>query len=176
MARRSPPAVTLTIVGQQTLTRPFMRATPFVIDEYVRWSDVDKAGIIFYGAYVRFFEIAETELFRAAGLPYSEVFDRFDMWLPRVHLECDFRYPPRLDDHLRVAAYFTAFGTSSITINFDVLHLEAHKLAAVGHEVLVCMSRKTQKSMPLPAELRAVLEPYTLTKEQARKSLDVELF
>ena len=31
---------------------------PFLVHEYVRWSDVDYAGIIFYGAYVRFFEIA----------------------------------------------------------------------------------------------------------------------
>jgi len=44
-----------------------MSGVPFSIEEYVRWSDVDRAGIIFYGAYVRFFEIAETELFRAAG-------------------------------------------------------------------------------------------------------------
>ena len=35
---------------------------PFVIEEYVRWSDVDFAGIIFYGSYVRLFEIAETDL------------------------------------------------------------------------------------------------------------------
>lgn len=150
-----------------------MHAKPFVVDEYVRWSDVDKAGIIFYGAYVRFFEIAETELFRHAGLPYGEVFERFDIWLPRVHLECDFRYPPRLDDHLRVAAYFTKFGTSSITINFDVLHLEAKKLAAVGHEVLVCTSRTSLKAKPLPKELRAFLEPYTLSKAKARQSLGV---
>jgi acyl-CoA thioesterase FadM len=102
------------------------------------------------------------------------VFDRFDIWLPRVHLECDFRYPPRLYDHLRVAAYFTAFGTSSITINFDVLHLEAHELAAVGHEVLVCTSRTSLESRPLPAELRALLEPYTLTKSEARHSLGLE--
>lgn len=151
-----------------------MSSQPFIIDEYVRWSDVDNAGIIFYGAYVRFFEIAETELFRSAGVPYSEVFDRFDIWLPRVHLECDFRYPPRLDDHLRVAAYFTSFGTSSITINFDVLHLDSGKLAAVGHEVLVCMARSTSKSRPLPRELRALLEPYTLSKTEARASLGLE--
>ncbi len=150
-----------------------MAADPFVIDEYVRWSDVDGAGIIFYGSYVRFFEIAETELFRTAGVPYSEVFDRFDIWLPRVHLECDFRYPPKLDDRLRVAAYFTSFGTSSITINFDVLHVEAGRLAAVGHEVLVCTSRSTLKSKPIPAELRALLEPYTLGKTEARRSLGV---
>ena len=48
----------------------------FTIDEYVRWSDVDAAGIIFYGAYVRFFEIAEiifrveiTEYIRAQYIP-----------------------------------------------------------------------------------------------------------
>lgn len=41
-----------------------MARTPFSVDEYVRWSHVDYAGIIFYGAYVRFFEIAET-----AGTP-----------------------------------------------------------------------------------------------------------
>ena len=44
---------------------------PYIIEEYVRWSDVDFAGIIFYGSYVRFFEIAETELFRACGLARS---------------------------------------------------------------------------------------------------------
>src|SRR5438132_14354969 len=59
--------------------RNAMPATPYVIEEYVRWSDVDFAGIIFYGSYVRFFEIAETELFRACGLAYARVFDRYDI-------------------------------------------------------------------------------------------------
>ena len=37
----------------------------FTIEERVRWGDVDAARIIFYGAYIRFFEFAETELFRS---------------------------------------------------------------------------------------------------------------
>ena len=150
-----------------------MTAKPFVVEEYVRWSDVDYAGIIFYGAYVRFFEIAETELFRTAGVPYAEVFDRFDLWLPRVHLGCDFAYPARLDDCLRVAAYFTRFGTSSIGINFDVLHVAAGELAAAGREVLVCVDRKRMRPRPLPAELRQVLEPFALSEESAREQLGV---
>jgi YbgC/YbaW family acyl-CoA thioester hydrolase len=148
-----------------------MEPRPFVIEEYVRWSDVDHAGIIFYGSYVRFFEIAETELFRAAGLPYGEVFDRFDIWLPRVHLDCDFHYPARLDDRLQVAAYFTRFGTSSIGINFDVVHMSARKLAATGHEVLVCVSRSQMRPQPLPATLRGELERYALTAAEARRHL-----
>lgn len=148
-----------------------MQPKPFIIEEYVRWSDVDYAGIIFYGAYVRFFEIAETELFREAAVPYSQVFDRFGIWLPRAHLRCDFRYPARLDDRLRVAAYFTAFGRSSIRINFDVMHVGAGELAAAGHEVLVCTDRETLRPVTLPAELRRVLEPFALDEADARHAL-----
>ncbi len=144
---------------------------PFTIDEYVRWSDVDFAGIIFYGAYVRFFEIAETELFRAAGAPYGEVFDRFGIWLPRVHLECDFMHPARLDDRLRVATYIGRFGNSSIRLQFDVLHLGARRLAAAGHEVLVATDRDTMKPRSLPGDLRSILEPFSLSEEAAREKL-----
>lgn len=143
----------------------------FTVDERVRWSAVDKAGIIFYGAYVRFFELAEMELFRTAGVPYGEVFDRWDMWLPRVHLESDFHHPARLDDELRVAAYFTRFGNRSLQINFDVLHLGAGELAVTGHEVLVCTTRDTLQSQPLPPDFVELLAPHRMTVEEARSEL-----
>ncbi len=144
---------------------------PFTIEEYVRWSDVDFAGIIFYGAYVRFFEIAETELLRAVGAPYGEVFDRFGIWLPRVHLDCDFKYPARLDDRLRVSAYVSKFGNTSITLNFDVLHIEANRLTAVGHEVLVATDRTSLAPQPFPTDLREMLEPFLLSEDEARSAL-----
>src|SRR5258708_12786947 len=93
---------------------------PFVVEEYVRWSDVDYAGIIFYGSYIRFFEIAETELFRAAGLPYGAVFDSFGIFLPRKTMQSEFFRPARLDDHLRVASYIARAGTTSMTLTFHV--------------------------------------------------------
>lgn len=151
-----------------------MAGVPFIVDEYVRWSDVDFAGVIFYGAYVRFFEIAETELFREAGVPYAKVFERFDIWLPRVHLDCDFHYPARLDDQLRVAAYFTRFGRSSVGLNFDVLHVGSGRLAAVAHEVLVCADRTALKPRELPTELKAALDRFRLSEPEARKHLGVK--
>lgn len=151
-----------------------MTAQPFLIDEYVRWSDVDLAGIIFYGAYVRFFEIAETEMFRAAGIPYREVFDRFDVWLPRAHMDCDFEYPARLDDRLRVAAYFTKFGRSSIGLQFDVAIPAKNVLAAIGHEVLVCTDRTSLKPRPIPDDLKRTLQQFACTEAQARAALGVK--
>ena len=34
----------------------------FSVSEYVRWEDIDAAGIINYQAYLRFFGLAEVEL------------------------------------------------------------------------------------------------------------------
>jgi hypothetical protein len=54
--------------------------------------------MIYYGQFLRLCEIAETELFRAVGLPYSAVFDRLDIWLPRVQIHFDFHKPLVFDD------------------------------------------------------------------------------
>ncbi|MGE0353247.1 MAG: acyl-CoA thioesterase [Gemmatimonadales bacterium] len=145
-------------------------AKPFVIEEYVRWSDVDAAGIIFYGSYVRLFELAETELFRAAGMPFGSVFERYDIYLPRVQVHTEFHYPARLDDRLKVAAYLSRIGTKSITMSFDVLH-GSGRLSADGHLVLVCTDRQALRSRVLPPDLVERLRPFTLSVAEARAQL-----
>src|SRR2546423_9533371 len=92
----------------------------FTIEERVRWGDVDAARIIFYGAYIRFFEFAETELFRAVGLPYGVMFDELDIWLPRAHLECDFRRAAQLDALLESSVSFGRVGTRALALNFEL--------------------------------------------------------
>ncbi len=150
-----------------------MPATPYIIEEYVRWSDVDFAGIIFYGSYVRFFEIAETELFRACGLAYARVFDRYDIFLPRKAVHSEFYSPARLDDRLRVATYVGRVGTKSMTLNFDVLRDDAASLRAAGWMVLVCVDRERLAPRALPTALLDALAPHTLSTEAARASLGV---
>jgi acyl-CoA thioester hydrolase len=132
----------------------------FHIDEYVRWSDIDAAGVIFYGTYVRFFEIAESELFRSAGFPYSVLYDRFDCWLPRVKYVCEFRSPARLDDLLHIEVWFKRLGTSSMTLAFEVATAGGERVADC-EIVLVCVDRKTFRSRPLPEELRVSLAPFS---------------
>ena len=148
---------------------------PFVIEEYVRWSDVDFAGIIFYGSYVRLFEVAETELFRHCGLAYARMFDEYDIFLPRKAVHSEFYWPARLDDRLRIAAYVGKVGTKSLTLHFDVLRAGANSnaLGAAGWMVLVCVDRKRLKPTPLPRGLIAALAPHTLTPDASRQFLGV---
>ena len=133
----------------------------FTIEERVRWGDVDAAGIIFYGAYIRFFEFAETELFRAAGLPYGVMFEELNIWLPRVHLECDFHRAAKLDDLLEVAVFAGKIGHSSLRLNFEVRRKGESDLIATAHFVLVTVRRSTFEKVPVPEELRRRLMPYT---------------
>src|SRR5438552_15428815 len=138
----------------------------FTIEERVLWGDVDAARIIFYGSYVRFFGIAETELFRAVGMPYGKVFDELDIWLPRVHLECDFHRAAQRDDLLAVSVYVGKIGRTSLRLNFEVRRKTEDgtiekDLMATAHFVLVSTDRVNLRPVPVPEELRRALEPYS---------------
>jgi YbgC/YbaW family acyl-CoA thioester hydrolase len=148
---------------------PRQSKKPFVISEYVRWGDIDLAGIICYGAYIRFYELAETEIFRAAGLPFKEMFDRYDMWLPRKIMHTEFYSPAQLDERLKVVTYFSRIGNTSLTINFDVMSPDG-VLHATAHQVLVCVSRSTFEKKPLPTEVTRALQPFVMTPDEARQA------
>jgi acyl-CoA thioester hydrolase len=133
----------------------------YCIEERVRWGDVDAASIIFYGAYIRFFEFAETELFRAVGLPYSVMFDELDIWLPRAHLECDFRRAAKLDDMLEVCVFVGRVGNKSLRLDFEVRRRGESETLAEAHFVLVAVRRDTFETVAVPEELKRRLAPYT---------------
>ena len=136
----------------------------FSIRERVRWSDVDAAEIIFYGAYIRFFEIAESELFRAAGLSYSYTYEKLDIWLPRVHIECDFHSLARLDDLLEVQVWIEKLGTTSVALGFEVLCVNddepTPRKTASARYVLVAVARENFAKVELPEDLRSRLAPF----------------
>ena len=135
--------------------------------EFVRWSDVDKAGIICYGAYVRFFEIVETELFRSVGYPYSKLFDHFDLWLPRKQLHFEFHAPALLDDLLEIEAWIGKVGRTSLRLEFATYRLrdEERVMTADGHVVMVATDRESFRPKPIPGELIDLLERYRDTPE-----------
>jgi 4-hydroxybenzoyl-CoA thioesterase len=141
---------------------------PFTVREYVRWADVDPAGIIRYDAYTRFFELAESELFRSVGVPYREIFRRFQVSMPRRVMHMDFHTPPVLDEELTVRAYITRAGRTSLTMQFDVSGDEG-QLRADGYLVIVCVSIDgSMQTRPWPEELLALLQPFVMTADEAR--------
>ncbi len=125
------------------------------IEEYVRWEDIDAAGIINYQAYLRFFGLAEAEMLRSAGLSYRFLFDVLGIWLPRVRVECDFHDPVKLDELLSVEAYSSKIGRTSLHLDFEVRRqADPARLVASGKYVLVCVQQGDFKPVPVPEEIR----------------------
>jgi len=133
----------------------------FAVSEYVRWEDIDAAGIINYQAYLRFFGLAEAELFRSCGLSYKTLFDELGLWLPRVRVECDFHHPVTLDELLIVEAFFGKIGTSSIHLNFEVTRKsKPGEVVATGKYILVAVKHGEFKPIAVPDVLREKIAMY----------------
>ena len=137
----------------------------YSIEEYVRWEDIDAAGIINYQAYLRFFALAEAELLRSAGLNYRFLFESLGIWLPRVRVECDFFKPVKLDELLVVEAFFSRIGRTSVHLDFEVRRKSEPELVASGRYVLVCVRQKEFSPVPVPEEIRTRLAPYTEARD-----------
>lgn len=142
---------------------------PFVIREYVRWSDVDYAGIIRYDAYLRFMALAEAEMFRELGITSSQMEERFDCTIPRRAMHVDFESAPKLDEQLEVQAYVSKVGTTSMTLQFDVYGgANADVMRATGYLVIVCVQRGTMRSRTWSPEFLSLISPRRLSIDEAR--------
>jgi len=135
------------------------------IEEYVRWEDIDAAGIINYQAYLRFFALAEAELLRSAGLDYRFLFEALGIWLPRVRVECNFYRPVKLDELLVVEAYFSRIGKTSVHLDFEVRRKASPaERVASGRYVLVCVRQGDFQPVPVPAQIREKISPFLETE------------
>jgi acyl-CoA thioesterase FadM len=93
------------------------------------------------------------------------MFDELKIWLPRVHLECDFQRVARLDDILEVSVWVGRFGTKSMRLNFEVRRKGSDEIVATAHFVLAAVNQQTFETVPIPSELREKLAPYTANKD-----------
>lgn len=126
----------------------------------VSFADVDSSQRIHFTAMFRYFEIAEHHLMRELGLPYSTFLT--DIAYPRVHLSTDIRSAARYDDLLDVTARVERVGNSSWTDTFIARQAadasgEPGRIVAEGRMTIVAMDPTTERSRPVPEELRRAL-------------------
>ena len=146
---------------------PHREGKRFAIQDRVRWSDVDHAGIIYCGSYVSFFEIAETEMFRAMDLPFSEAFQVLDCYCVRAQFHCDFKSPAFLDDLLTTDLWISQIGNSSMTFNFEIIRALSTRgtegeTLVTGHCVLVTVDRENYKPRRVPERLRTAMQEFLI--------------
>ncbi len=132
-------------------------AGAFEVAERARWEDADLVGIVRYSAYTRLLDVAEAELFRAAGLAYPRVQERYGVVLVRRVLHLEYHAPARFDAELRVAMWVARAGASALTLGVAVRDAAGALTHASGQVVVVAVDQRTLAKVPLPGDLVARL-------------------
>ena len=136
-----------------------MARTPFIHPLRVRYAECDPQQIVFNANYFAYFDIAMTELWRAAAGSYGAMLDRgIDM----VVAEASARFlgAARFDDELELEVAIVRLGTTSCTTRHRVLR--AGEALVEGEMRHVFVDRESLQKTPIPEWLRESLAPWAL--------------
>jgi acyl-CoA thioester hydrolase len=115
----------------------------------VGFSDTDAQGVVYYGRYNPYFDLARVEYLRSLELLHG---GEFVMRANDVEYFAPARFDDELDIHVRVAR----IGTTSITYEFAA-YLADGTLAVTAHQTLVNIDSATRRPVPVPDDYREKL-------------------
>jgi len=135
----------------------------------VRWAEVDMQKIVFNGHYLMYFDTAVAGYWRAMAMPYHETMAYLDgdLYVRKATLE--YLASARYDDTLEVGIRCSRIGNSSIL--FAAAVFRGDVLLVSGELIYVFADPKTQTSLPVPPQLRTLLQDF----EAGKPMLDVRL-
>jgi YbgC/YbaW family acyl-CoA thioester hydrolase len=136
-------------------TSPPLPTAPFEHRLTVRFHQVDRAGIAFFGRLFEYCHDAFEELLSAAGL--DGLLQARRVGLPLVHAEADFAAPLRMGDKLVVAVTVERLGRSSVTFGFALRGDGEDAVRARLRHVHAAVSLPDLTPCPLPAEVATAL-------------------
>jgi acyl-CoA thioester hydrolase len=128
------------------------RKPPFKFSSLTRvgFSDTDAQGIVYYGRYFPYFDVARVEYFRHLRLLYED----FGGDLVLRALNIDYDAPARFDDLLEVFIRVERIGRTSMTFEAQVYRVDDDLLMATAHQTVVLVDLEQRKACPIPDGLR----------------------
>jgi acyl-CoA thioester hydrolase len=119
----------------------------------VGFSDTDAQGIVYYGRYNPFFDLARVEYLRSLGLLNYEGKGEFVMRANDV----EYFAPARFDDELEIHVRVERIGRTSITYEFAAYKLPENTPTVTAHQTLVYVDRTGRKAIPIPDDYKVTL-------------------
>jgi acyl-CoA thioester hydrolase len=147
MGERRPPASTMRRV-QLELGHETRRKPPFKYAAYTRvgFSDTDAQGIVYYGRYLPYFDLARVEYHRHLGLFRVDALHEFVMRASTV----EYLAPARFDDLLEVFVRLARIGRTSVTYEHAAYRVEDDVLMVTARQTLVLIDVAERRARPIP--------------------------
>jgi len=132
---------------------------PFAFPFRVRYAETDAQGIVFYGNYLTYFDVAIYEYFRWLSYTITDHVSETGADFHVVRAVVDFHAPSRFDDDIEVFVRTVAIGRSSLTFELSIFAGDEPLPRVTGEVVWVNADQESHQSTPLPERLLALLMP-----------------
>ncbi len=97
-------------------------------------------GVVYHANYLIWFEVARTDLLRAAGWTYREMeADGFS--LPVIEAHCEYKQPARYDDELDIRTEATLASPARVAFSYEVVRASDAQLLVTGRTVHATIDR-----------------------------------
>jgi acyl-CoA thioester hydrolase len=128
------------------------RKPPFKYAAFTRvgFSDTDAQGIVYYGRYLPYFDLARVEYHRHLGMMRLDTEHEFVMRASDI----EYLAPARFDDLLEVFIRVSRIGRTSVTYEMAAYLVDNDELLVTAHQTLVLVDLDARKAAPVPGEFR----------------------
>ncbi|HWX09132.1 MAG TPA: thioesterase family protein [Gaiellaceae bacterium] len=129
-----------------------MNRPPFKFSARTRvgFSDTDAQGIVYYGRYNPYFDLARVEYLRALGLLHVE---RAGAFVMRAN-DVEYFAPAVFDDEIEVFVRVARVGRTSVTLAFEAYRQPDDLLMVTAHQTMVYVDLAERKACPVPDDFR----------------------
>jgi 4-hydroxybenzoyl-CoA thioesterase len=131
----------------------------FVVEQLVRFSHCDCAGIVYYPEFFDLQHAVMEDWFRdGVGRSLPDLIRKHRIGTPTVSIQCDFAKPLMIGDTLRWELRVLRAGRASVQLAYSGLKDGVEHLKIV--QTIAFMDLDNQVAIPIPDELRPRIEAY----------------
>jgi len=113
------------------------------IEVKIRFSEVDSMGIVWHGAYAKYFEDVREAFGRTYGLGYLFIHSN-GFYAPLVDLSFQYKKPLKYDDVMLVKITYIPTEAAKIIFEYDIRNAETGELCTTGKSVQVFLDSNYQ--------------------------------
>jgi acyl-CoA thioester hydrolase len=124
----------------------------------INWGDTDRAGIVFYPNYFKWFDIAAHQFFRSIGLSPSMLEEKHHVIIPLLDARCSFKKPLLYDDVITIKTTVSEINKRTFKFTHKVYNDEIR--AGHGFEIRAWAKKEDGKlsTVPIPNDIREKLQ------------------
>lgn len=123
----------------------------------VAFSETDAQGIVYYGRYMPYFDLARTEYHRHLGLEGVKA-GGYDFVMRANTVE--YFAPATFDDLIEVFVRMRRVGSTSVTYEYHAWRVEDDVLMVTAQQTLVLVDLARRSPVPIPPEFRQTISAF----------------